>query len=530
MRKRIVTAISFFAVFSASAQELKTKPNWFNLDYEKDGVRGMSVERAYDELLKNRQSSKVVVGVIDSGIDIYHEDLQGKIWVNKGEIAGNGKDDDGNGFIDDINGWDFIGAANGEDIKDEQLEVTRMVRKYKAMFGENPKKRLIKKYKAEYNDYQTYQKEIDEKVKEANKYLPMYKELYENYKTVAKILKAHLKVDELTPDMVEGIKEASADRSVRQAKQFYLNMISMGANEADLRDGVEYYEGQVKYNYNLEYNPRAIIGDDLTKLQYGQYGNNEVVGPDAMHGTHVAGIIGANRSNEVGVKGVAENVEIMVVRCVPNGDERDKDVANAIRYAVDNGASIINMSFGKSRSPEKKWVDEAIQYAMTKGVLLVLAAGNDNLDVDRYVHYPSKFYTKGGEAQNLISVGALNFKEGEDLVADFSNYGKKTVDIFAPGVAIYSTVPGSKYEEKQGTSMAAPAVTGVAALLKSYFPSLTAEQLKKLIVDSAIPMGDQSVIKPGESKTVKFSELSNSGGIINAYSAVKAAIDLTSKQ
>lgn len=530
MKKTIITFLGVAAFNLAIAQDLKTKPNWFNLDYEKDGVRGMSVERAYDELLKGRPSTKVIVGVIDSGVDINHEDLKSKIWVNKGEIAGNGKDDDGNGFIDDINGWDFLGAANGEDIKDEQLEVTRLTKKYKLLFGDNPSKRTIKKHKQEYNDYQAYQKEIDEKVKEANKYLPMYQNLYQNYQAVSKILKAYLNTDELTTENVEAIDEAKADRSVRQAKQFYLNMRNMGANEADLKDGVEHFEGQVNYNYNLDYNPRAIIGDDLSKLQYGSYGNNEVTGPDAMHGTHVSGIIGADRTNELGIKGVADNVEIMVVRCVPNGDERDKDVANAIHYAVDNGAKIINMSFGKSRSPEKKWVDEAIQYAMEKGVLIVAAAGNDNLDVDRVIHFPSKYYTKGGEAQNFISVGALNFTDDETFVADFSNYGKKTVDIFAPGVAIYSTVPGSRYEEKQGTSMASPAVAGVAALLKSYFPTLTAEQLKKIIVSSGVDFSSQQVIIPGGDKRVSFGELSNSGKEINAYNAVKMAIEMTNKQ
>ncbi len=249
-----------------------------------------------------------------------------------------------------------------------------------------------------------------------------------------------------------------------------------------------------------------------------------------MHGTHVAGIIGANRKNNIGVKGVADNVKIMTIRCVPNGDERDKDVANAIKYAVDNGAQVINMSFGKPYSPEKKWVDEAVKYAEDKGVLLVSAAGNDNLNVDETIHYPSRILENGKVIKNWITVGALNFEEGEDLPANFSNYGKKNVDVFAPGMAIYSTVPGSKYEEKQGTSMASPAVAGVAALLKSYFPSLSASQIKNIILDSVVKLNGTQVNVPGEKKMVDFSELCNSAGVVNVYNAVKMAIEITSKQ
>lgn len=530
MKQFFIGAVALFAFSNLNAQELKTKPNWFNLDYEKDGIRGMGVERAYEELLKGKTSQRVIVGVIDSGVDVNHEDLKANIWVNKGEIPNNGIDDDKNGFIDDINGWDFLGAADGRDIKDEQLESTRLLKKYEAMFGEKPSKRTLKKFKTEYNDYIAIKKQRDAQLKEANQYLPMYQNLYDNFVASSGILKGFLKTDELTNDAVSNIDEAEADRDVRKAKQFYLQMVQMGATEADIKDGVEHFEGMTKYSYNLDYSPRDIIGDDLTKLEYGKYGNNEVTGPDAKHGTHVAGIIGAVRSNDLGMKGVADNVEIMVVRAVPNGDERDKDVANAIRYAVDNGAKIINMSFGKSRSPEKEWVDEAIKYALEKDVLLVAASGNDNDDVDVHVHYPSKYLNGGKEAENFISVGAMNFENGTNMVADFSNFGKKTVDVFAPGMAIYSTVPDSKYQELQGTSMASPAVAGVAALLKSYFPTLTATQLKAVISSSVTKLGDSEIKKPGSDDIIKFGDLSNTGGVVNAYEAVKAAMQLTAKQ
>ena len=509
---------------TVAAQQLKTKSNWHNLDYTQDGVRGMSVERAYEELLKNRKSKTVVVAVIDSGIDILHEDLAEVIWKNPREIPNNGIDDDKNGFIDDIHGWDFIGSKDGRDINQEQLESTRLLVMYKKKFGENPSKRLIKKYKSEYTLLKSLDKEIKEKKDEAMKFLPMYQDLYNNFVNASLTLSQKLGTKDLTTELVEGMNDAEIDREVRQAKQFWLRLSSMGATEADLRDGVKYFEEQVNYAYNFDFSPREIIGDNPSKLEYGGYGNNEVIGPDAMHGTHVAGIIGAVRNNEKGINGVADNVQIMVIRCVPNGDERDKDVANAIRYAADNGASIINMSFGKRFSPEKSWVDEAVKYAESKGVLFIAAAGNDNTDIDKVVHYPTKKYADKGEASQWITVGALNFEEGAQMPAEFSNYGKQGVDVFAPGVAIYSTVPGSKYEEKQGTSMAAPAVTGVAALLKSYFPELTSKEIKSIILNSVTSLADVQVNKPGTNQTVDFGQLSITGGVVNAYNAVKMAL------
>ena len=525
--KKIV--LFLFVTFNLQAQDLKTKFNWHNLDFKTDGVRGMSTEKAYQDLLKNKTSKTVIVGVIDSGIDINHEDLKDLIWKNEKEIANNGIDDDKNGFVDDVYGWDFIGGANGQDINQEQLESVRIYKRLMAKFGENPKKKLIKKNKTEYALLQDLKKEIEDKKSEANQYLPMYKGMLDKAKSAEEILAKAIGKSPITKEDVQKLKEADFDRSVRSAKQIYMNLVSMGATVTDLEEGVNHFNEELNYNLNLDFDARKVIGDDLSKLGYGTYGNNEVTGPDAMHGTHVAGIIGGNRKNQMGVLGVADNVKIMTIRCVPNGDERDKDVANAIKYAVDNGAQIINMSFGKPFSPEKKWVDEAMKYAESKGVLLVSAAGNESENVDEKVHYPSRIMNDGSEVKNWITVGASNYEDGENLAAEFSNYGKKGVDVFAPGVAIYSTVPGSKYEEKQGTSMASPAVAGVAALLKSYFPSLSAAQLKSIIIQSTVKLAGQQVVLPGEKNKVDFAELSNSAGIVNTYNAVKMAIQLTEK-
>ncbi len=526
MKKTLFAILISFFFLQTSAQELKTKINWYNLDYEKDGVRGMSVERAYNELLKDKKSKPVIVAVIDGGTDVNHEDLKDRLWTNTKEIAGNGKDDDKNGFIDDINGWDFIGGKDGTDVNHEQLEMTRLLKILKDKFGEKPSKKMIRKNKVDYDLLQALQKEFDEKKAESEQYAPFYKQLYTNYLESEKLLKEYLKTETLTKDAIVGIDESQADRKVRAAKKTFEKFYELGATGADIKEAYEHYENEQKYNYNLDFNARTVVGDNPKKLEYGDYGNNEVTGPDAMHGSHVAGIVGANRSNPLGIMGVCNDVKIMVVRTVPDGDERDKDVANAIRYAADNGAEIVNMSFGKKYSPEKKWVDEAVKYAQSKGVLLIAAAGNDNSDMDTDPQYPNDTYDGGGIAENWISVGALSWKSGADAVATFSNYGKKNVDVFAPGVDIYSTVPGSKYEEKSGTSMAAPATTGVAALLKSYFPNLTAAQIKKIILESSVRVPELRVKKPGTEEIVKFEDLSVTGGIVNAYNAIKMAIEM----
>lgn len=523
--KKLFFALGIFVSSTLFAQDLKTQFNWHNLDLKENGVRGISTEKAYRELLKNKKHQTVVVGVVDSGVDINHEDLKENIWKNTGEIAGNGIDDDRNGFIDDINGWDFLGNAQGEDIHSAQLETVRLYNALKQKFGDNPGKKIIKKNKADYELMGQLREGIEKDRKEAEQYLPMYRNMLNALTEAEALLKAASGKEKLTAEVVNGLKTEDLDRKGRAAREMWLQMNRMGGIN-DLKRGVEYFESKINYTLNYDYQPRPlVIGDNPKEPGYGKYGNNEVVGPDALHGTHVAGIIGADRTNGKGVLGVADDVKIMVVRAVPNGDELDKDVANAIRYAVDNGARVINMSFGKSYSPDKKWVDEAVKYADSKGVLLVAAAGNDNSDVDATPQYPSRRSLKGEEYKNWISVGALNFEAAEKMVATFSNYGKIGVDVFAPGVAIYSTTPGSEYQELDGTSMAAPVVTGLAALLFSYFPELTHYEVKDIILKSAVRIPDQKVMV-GE-KSVTLEDISTTGAVVNAYEAVKMALELT---
>jgi subtilisin family serine protease len=343
---------------------------------------------------------------------------------------------------------------------------------------------------------------------------------------------ARMPADSLTPDRVRAVQLTTPQ--IAQARQIFLELAAQGATPEAVADGLKSLEGQLEHSLNPDFNPRTIVGDDYANPAQRNYGNRDVMGPDAVHGTHVAGIIGAVRGNNLGIDGVAPAVKIMMIRTVPDGDERDKDVANAIRYAVDHGAKIISMSFGKGYSPYKSAVDEAVKYADSKGVLMVHAAGNDGADLAKGHSFPTPEYLGGGRPQNWIEVGASSWKGGDSLAAPFSNYGDKLVDVFAPGVDILSTVPDGKYERLSGTSMAAPVVTGLAALLMDYYPNLSASDIRKIILASVTKLGGQTVIQPKPDseqaeKRVPFGTLSVTGGIVNAYNAVRMAEEMSAK-
>jgi subtilisin family serine protease len=517
-----------FIGISAAGQTLpKNVPqNWFLLDPVQDSVQGLSVEKAYQTLLKDQPSKTVLVAVIDSGIDTDHEDLKDIIWTNPAEIAGNGIDDDKNGYIDDVHGWNFIGGKNGN-VDADTYELTRQYMRLSKKF-ENSNGKVSRKEKAEHEQFEKI-KDKYTKLKEKNEQqYKLYSGLYNNMKKSVDTLKHILRTDTLSIDKVKNFQTNTP--SLLFAKGFMLNLYRNAGEDADvneylkeIKEAVDYFEVIVKYGYNTEFNSRLIVGDDYANVHERFYGNNDVKGPDPTHGTHVAGIIGANRKNEIGIKGIADNVKIMVVRAVPNGDERDKDVANAILYAVNNGAQVINMSFGKSFSPEKEAVDRAVRYAEQKGVLLIHAAGNesDNTDVEK--NFPTRFYLNGKEAKNWLEVGASSWGANEEFVANFSNYGKKSVSFFSPGVDIYSTTPENTYKNESGTSMASPAAVGVVALLMSYFPNLGINDIKNILVNSSRKFDGLKVQKPGNRELVNFSDLSQSGGLINAYEAVKMA-------
>jgi cell wall-associated protease len=505
--------------------------NWFLLDPETDRVQGISAERVYQTLLKGKPSRSVVVAVIDSGIDIFHEDLKDVVWVNEKEIPGNGIDDDKNGYIDDVHGWNFIGGKNGN-VNADTYELTREYVRLKAKYADVDEKKVPKKSQAEFAYWKDIQSKFEKRAKEAQEQYTMYSTIFKNITFGNDTLKSILKVDKITAAMIDTLKTNSpvlafSKNAVSIIFQNFGEDVDIDDVLEEFKEAVEYYEVQALYGYNTEFDSRQIVGDDYSNLNERYYGNNDVKGPDAGHGTHVAGIIGANRTNELGIKGIADNVRIMTVRAVPNGDERDKDVANAIYYAVDNGAQIINMSFGKSYSPQKEVVDKAVKYAESKGVLLVHAAGNDGDDIDTKTNFPSRFFKDGKEAKNWIEVGASSWGADEEFVASFSNFGKKSVDLFSPGVEIYSTLPENEYKNQQGTSMASPVVAGVAAMLMSYFPDLTATQVREIINQSSRKFDGLKVVKPDNREVVDFNKLSRSGGLVNAYEAVKLAMTIS---
>jgi subtilisin family serine protease len=489
--------------------------NWMHADLVTDTIPGMSVDKAYAEILNGKKGQTVIVAVLDSGIDIEHEDLKNVVWKNPKEIPNNGKDDDNNGYIDDIYGWNFLG-----DINHEQLELVRMLNNN--MFSGQ----ALVAAKAD------YEKQYQEAVKNKQ----FYEQLIQNLKVADDIVKKELKKDTYTQEDLKTIKSTvpSVQQSVAFLDQMYTVAGSPNEAKKQLTEGIEYYTNQLNYNLNKDFDARKVLGNNPNVMNGEVYGNNKVVGPvkeNAKHGTHVAGIIAAERNNGVGMNGVATNVKIMAVRTVPDGDEYDKDVAMAIRYAVDNGAKIINTSFGKPYSPHSQWVNDAIKYAASKDVLIVNAAGNDSKDLNVNDSFPNDAPKNGVEfADNFLTVGALNYKYGSELLASFSNYGSKHVDVFAPGTKIWSTTPDNKYEYLQGTSMASPAVAGVAALIRSHYPKLKAAEVKKIIMASGLSVKTK-VIVGGENTNVKsLGEISTSGKIVNAYNALILADKVSRKQ
>lgn len=546
MKKPIYLLILLFVSISLNlfAQDVAPE-NWFNIDYSESKVNGAGVEKTYRELLKGVPSVPIIVAVIDSGVEADHEDLKSRMWVNKGEIPGNGIDDDKNGYIDDIHGWNFIGGKDGRNVGVDSYEATRVFVKLNEKFKNADSTKISKKDKSDYATYVKLKKDIEKNRTSAEANLgqiQMTKNmLIEPLKAVQEALGRKNATIENVNNIEEGENQQLAMGKMimnqilgsGQVPTTNMDSIMMFVN-AELEEGEKHFKDQLEYSYNIAFDSRQdIVKDNYEDYSEKYYGNNDVQGPDAFHGTHVAGIIAADRSNKLGIKGIADNALIMSIRAVPDGDERDKDIANAIRYAVDNGAKVINMSFGKGYSPGKKYVDDAVKYAIKKDVLLVHAAGNSAENNDSTNNFPNDIYAKKGlfgkkQASSWIEVGALDWHGGESQAAGFSNYGKSNVDIFAPGVDIYSTVPTQGYKNANGTSMASPVVAGVAALLRSYFPTLSATETKEILLQSAKKV-DTKVKKPGSDELIPFSELSATGGYIDAYEAVKLASKKTGK-
>jgi len=521
MRKiflRLIMPAIIGAYFStATAQVDKDVLNWYNTS-----KTGMSTEKAYKKL-KKMTPDTVIVAIIDSGIDVNHEDLQGVIWVNKGEIPGNGIDDDGNGYIDDIHGWNFLGNANGENQEAARLDVTRIYAQLKPKYDGVDSTDVAASDLEEYALYLETKQNVEEGRAKYEGYITQMGQLKDQMLPMLPGMIANMMgVEEYTEKSLKKWKAEGAQQ--KQMKQLGLQLLSGELTEETIEKQIKQIQGMIDHHYNPDFDDRSLIGDDVYDINDTDYGNNDVTGPDALHGTHVGGIVAALRGNGLGGDGVANNVKLMSLRAVPDGDEFDKDIALAIRYAVDNGAKIINGSFGKSHSSLPEAVYEAIMYAQENDVLFVHAAGNSALDLALNPNFPAvKYDFQEKPFTHLLTIGASTRVHDKDLPASFSNYGKCEVDIFAPGFEIYNTFPDNEYQAIAGTSMAAPMVSGVAAVLKGYFPSLTMAEVRQIILDSGDYFGATYQHVPGTDKLVMFDNLSKTGKVVNLLSAVNLA-------
>ena len=536
--KKVLIAAAFLASFSFAFAQDKMQNNdlktWYHKDFSTTNVYGVNTNNAYKFLeSKGLKPRTVVVGVLDSGVEVDHPGLINNMWKNPNEIPNNGIDDDKNGYVDDIYGWNFIGGKTA-DVDADNLEVTRMVKKYQPIFeGTDSAKNRANQAKMpeEYAMYQKSKKLFDEKGSEAKQYYQYFSGFNNAIPSIVKTLNGKT----LTKANLAAIKPASQEdsRNLQILNSLVQEAENVGKTPKEVEEllkkevegALKHYESQATKHYNLDFDPRKeIVGDNYDNYNEKHYGNNHYEGPDASHGTHVSGIIAGLPHGNEAQYGVAHKVaKIMTVRAVPDGDERDKDVANAIRYAVDNGAKILNMSFGKAVSPGKKHVWEAMKYAEKKGVLLVKAAGNDNQNIGENEYFPTNFMKQSDEkpfVSNMIVVGAST-NNNQNLRARFSNYNGKMVDVFAPGQEIYSTVPDAKYEYLQGTSMASPVVAGAAAVLWAYMPSLTPQQIKEALVKTV----NKSTVNANVDSSANFDQISVAGGVIDLYKAAQYAYD-----
>ena len=524
MRKLLIL---FSICFSATLFAQKGAPhNWQTMDPKFDKIYGIGSEQAY-KILAGKTPKTIIVAVIDGGVDINHEDLKDIIWTNPGEIPDNGIDDDKNGYIDDVHGWSFLGGKNG-DINHEASELSRLYHHLNKIYDHADTTNFTATQLKEYVQYKKIKHEFLAE-KEKNEQELQGIEMFNDFLVKVK----NQNNGKLTK---EGLKNYVPENKMETTLKKTLKMFfTFGLKPEDLdnqvKEGYDEISNTVKYaNINVDSIRQYIVGDDPNNPDERYYGCNRVKGPDALHGTHVTGIIAAIRNNNIGINGIANNVKIMVIRAVPNGDERDKDIANAIRYAVDNGASIINMSFGKYYSPDKKVIDDAVKYALSKDVLLIHAAGNESKNNEVEYSYPCREMLTGETVNNWISVGANSYKKGKNILGSFSNYGKTKVDFFAPGVDIYSTVSDNKYLSESGTSMAAPSTTGAAAIIREYFPELKANEVRDILMKTVVPY-KHKVKVPGSAKDKKYlKELCKSGGFVNVNNAVIELMGLNKKK
>jgi cell wall-associated protease len=523
-------------IFSSAVAAQKMPENgWHLKDFSTDGYYGISLDRAYAFLReKGIKPHSITLGLLDTGIDTTHEDLRSVFWQNRTEIAGNGLDDDNNGFVDDVHGWNFLGGAKGN-VLVTTSEWTRVYWRYMTKYdGKSIDTNSITGFqKYEYTLWLKARSGVVGTGPSKGK-LDTMRNYISNVFFCDSLLQIYIEKQVYNKTTLSDWN--ATQKREKAAKEFMLSIFEQFevkdlTNATITSELKNYLAGEELKAKNETEAPvdkrRSLTENDDTDPESLRYGNNNIWAGNTMHGTHVAGIIGAARNNGKGIDGIADAVNLLYVRCTAEGDEYDKDIAAAIHYAAENGAKVINMSFGKSLSPDKPMIDAAVRYAISKDVLIVQAAGNSARNINGFDNYPNpRFQLSDSIAANWITVGA---SDCNGHAASFSNFGNKIVDLFAPGVAIYSTTPGeTSYTSLDGTSMAAPVVSGLAALLREYFPALTAAETKNIIVRS-VTIPPQPKNNTGDQKQEWIKERCISGGIVNAYTAVRLAYEYTNK-
>ncbi len=513
-------------------KKLKTEiKNWHFKDIIKDTIPGISLERVYDELLENKTGKDVIVAVIDMEVDIHHKELQGKIWTNLKEIFNNNIDDNQNGYIDDIHGWNFLGNAKGENNRFVNYEYTRILKKLNPEFKDKKAEEIISKDSVTFLIYKKTLKKYNEKMVFAKEDLD-YANMIFNSMTESKMaISNYLKNEDYSIKKLDNLKLIyPEDKELQEYISRLIGFTKNGYTQQYIDNYKLNAEERINKLLNLEYDDRIIQGDDSDNISDLDYGNNILnANIDFFdHGTKMAGII-----SNIGLKG---EIKIMPLSISSYGDEHDKDIALAIRYAVDNGAKVINMSFAKQFSLYPEWVEEAFIYAEKNNVLLINSAGNNGvyLDDESIFLFPNdhNYFKEDEVSNNFLKVGSSGKILDKSFKLSYSNYGKKEVDVFAPGKNIYTTLPNNKYTNKSGGTSSATAITsGVAALIFSYYPNLKAHQVKKIIMDSGVEYAIEvsTPTKEDKNKTTPFNQLSKSGKVVNAYNALIMAERIASK-
>lgn len=505
--------------------------NWYHRT-PNDSMAGIAMDKAYEYVSNQKPKKKIIVALIDSQLDIYHEELRGAIYINPDEIPGNNLDDDNNGYIDDINGWNYLGTTKGGSIEVGNFQTTRIIRALQRKYGILD----LKSFSIEdNNDSALLQSAIEDSkygIERAQRFIDWAKNL-KNLYFEAQERYSYVFVDKsYTLNILDSVVPKDEQEKKVLDNIRYLNKNNLSLE--DINSLIEDAYARKYICYNLAYNPYAAIDSIPETLSYTGYGHGRVADNPIRkkHATQVAGPMMAKRGNLMGIKGVSNNIQLMVLAVIPYGASRDKDFINAVHYAVDNGARIINYSAGDFYLEHEKEFYEAIEYAHKNGVLFVASAGNSNKDIDDpfyYYHPTGNSFSNSTRFNTFIKVGGINPEIGTKLKTKASNYGKKNVDIFAPGAYIKTTnATQSKYIVLGGTSIASSITSGVAAFILSYYPELSAAQIKDILLSSSTKYDKAVIIK--DSTVINFKELSRSGGVINAYNAIRMAEEVVNSK